>query len=44
VVVRGHDETHGYGGRAALVNLDGDATRFVEQGPDPRSFSTSDCP
>jgi hypothetical protein len=44
VVVRGHDETHGYGGRAALVNLDDSATRFVEQGPEPRSFAASDCP
>jgi hypothetical protein len=44
VVVRGHDQTHGYGGRAALVALDSGATRFVEQGPEPRSFSASDCP
>jgi hypothetical protein len=44
VVVRGHDQTHGYGGRAALVTLDTGATRFVDQGPEPRSFSGSDCP
>ena len=44
VVVRGHDETHGYGGRAMLVNLDSGATRGVEQGPDPRAFDAGDCP
>ncbi|MFC6943239.1 hypothetical protein ACFQE8_25330 [Salinirubellus sp. GCM10025818] len=44
VVVRGHDRTHGYGGRAALVDLDSGTTRFVDQGPDPRSFSANDCP
>jgi hypothetical protein len=44
VVVRGHDQAHGYGGRAALVNLDSGVTRFVEQGPEPRSFAESDCP
>jgi hypothetical protein len=44
VVVRGHDQTHGYGGRAALVNLESGATRVVEQGPEPRSFAASDCP
>lgn len=44
VVVRGHDQTHEYGGRAALVDPDSGATRFVEQGPEPRSFSASDCP
>jgi hypothetical protein len=44
VVVRGHDETHGYGGRAALVDLGSGATRFVDQGPDPRSFPASQCP
>ena len=44
VVVRGHDRTHGYGGRTALVNLDSGAARFVEQGPEPRSFSAADCP
>jgi hypothetical protein len=44
VVVRGHDQTHGYGGRAALVALDSGATRFVEQGSEPRSFSAGDCP
>jgi hypothetical protein len=44
VVVRGHDETHGYGGQAMLVNLDSGATRAVDQGSDQQSFSESDCP
>jgi hypothetical protein len=44
VVVRGHDETHGYGGRAAVVSLDSGTVSFVDQGPDPRSFEASECP
>ena len=44
VVVRGHDETHGYGGVAAAVDVDAGAVRLVDQGPDPRSFDPSDCP
>jgi hypothetical protein len=44
VVVRGHDQTHGYGGRAMLVNLDSGATRPVEQGPEPRAVDGADCP
>ena len=44
VVVRGHDQTHEYGGRAMLVTLGGSATRGMEQGPDPDSFSEADCP
>ncbi|OYR43489.1 MULTISPECIES: hypothetical protein [unclassified Halorubrum] len=44
VVVRGHDETHGYGGVAAAVDLDAGTVRRVDQGPDPRSFDQSDCP
>jgi len=43
VVVRGHDQTHGYGGRAALVALDG-ARSFHDQGPDRASFAGRDCP
>ncbi|EJN58919.1 hypothetical protein [Halogranum rubrum] len=31
-VVRGHDQTHGYGGQATLVNLETGATRGVRQG------------
>jgi len=44
VVVRGHDQTHGYGGRAALVNLETGETRGVAQGVDPQSFDDGDCP
>jgi hypothetical protein len=44
VVVRGHDETHGYGGQAALVNLESGAVRLVAQGTDPRRFDPSACP
>jgi hypothetical protein len=44
VVVRGHDETHGYGGRAVLVALETGATRAVRQGPEPSSFADADCP
>ncbi|WP_144926489.1 hypothetical protein [Halorubrum salsamenti] len=44
LVVRGHDQTHGYGGVAAAVDLDGGAVRRVDQGSDPRTFDASDCP
>ncbi|RAW45096.1 hypothetical protein DQW50_10645 [Halorubrum sp. 48-1-W] len=44
VVVRGHDETHEYGGVAAVVDLDAREVRRVDQGPEPRSFDASDCP
>jgi hypothetical protein len=44
VVVRGHDQTHGYGGRAMLVTVDGGATRAVDQGPEPDAFASEDCP
>ncbi|WP_323676520.1 hypothetical protein [Halorubellus sp. PRR65] len=44
VVVRGHDQTHGYGGRAALVSVSSGATRFVDQGPGRRSFADAECP
>jgi hypothetical protein len=44
VVVRGHDETHGYGGRATTVNVGTGATRAVEQGSERRSLSAADCP
>jgi hypothetical protein len=44
VVVRGHDQTHEYGGRAALVNLDSGETRMVDQGPQRESFDADDCP
>jgi hypothetical protein len=35
VVVRGHDQTHAYGGQAIVVNLATGATTAVRQGPDP---------
>jgi hypothetical protein len=41
VVVRGHDQTHGYGGQAMLVDLETGATTAVRQGPEPRSFAES---
>ncbi|QAU11557.1 hypothetical protein EKH57_01580 [Halorubrum sp. BOL3-1] len=44
VVVRGHDQTHGYGGVAAVVVPDDGTVRRVAQGPDPTSFDASDCP
>ncbi|WP_415382360.1 hypothetical protein [Halosimplex sp. TS25] len=44
VVVRGHDQTHGYGGRAMLVNLDSGETSGVDQGSEKQSFDASDCP
>jgi hypothetical protein len=44
VVVRGHDQTHGYGGRAMILNLESGATRVVDQGPDAQQFAASDCP
>ncbi|WP_152040865.1 hypothetical protein [Salinigranum salinum] len=40
VVVRGHDQTHGYGGQAMVVNVDTGETQAVRQGPEPRDFST----
>jgi hypothetical protein len=44
VVVRGHDETHGYGGRAMLVHVAAGVTRSVDQGRDPLAFDETDCP
>ncbi|MFC6953233.1 hypothetical protein [Halorubellus litoreus] len=44
VVVRGHDETHGYGGQAALVSVSTGATRFVRQGSERSSFADVECP
>jgi len=43
VVVRGHDQTHGYGGRAALVARDGTVCP-VEQGPEPVDVAGWSCP
>jgi hypothetical protein len=44
VVVRGHDQTHGYGGRAVVVNLESGAQSAVAQGPERRTFDAGDCP
>jgi len=44
VVVRGHDQTHGYGGRAVLVDLGTAETRGVLQGEEPSPFDEGDCP
>ena len=42
VVVRGHDQEHGYGGRAMLVNLERGENRIAFQGADPESFADFD--
>ena len=44
VVVRGHDQTHGYGGQAAVVNIDAGTDRLVIQGSEPQEFASADCP
>lgn len=44
VVVRGHDQTHEYGGQAMVVNLDGGETRRVNQGSMRQAFDTATCP
>jgi carboxymethylenebutenolidase len=44
VVVRGHDQTHGYGGVAMVVNLDSGETRPIDQGREKQSFDPADCP
>ena len=44
VVVRGHDQTHGYGGQAMLVNVETGAVGAVEQGAERRSVADRECP
>ena len=44
VVVRGHDQTHGYGGQAAVVDLDSETARLIDQGPEPRAIEPGECP
>jgi hypothetical protein len=44
VVVRGHDQTHSYGGQAALVRVSAGDVRFVDQGPERASMVDEDCP
>lgn len=43
LVVRGHDQEHGYGGQAALVRPETGATRFVDQGSGSLSFTEESC-
>ena len=38
VIVRGHDQTHGYGGQIAIVELESGAIEFVGQGSDLQGF------
>jgi len=42
VVVRGHDQTHGYGGQAAVVDVENGDVGFVRQGPQRRAVAGSD--
>ncbi|MFU1781555.1 hypothetical protein ACM16X_09255 [Haloarcula japonica] len=44
VVVRGHDQTHGYGGRAMTVAVPGGGTRAIQQGSERQSVTESACP
>jgi hypothetical protein len=44
VVVRGHDQTHGYGGQVVLVNLSTGKTAIRRHGPEQASFDSQDCP
>ena len=44
VVVRGHDQTHGYGGQAVIVNLDSGGQNAIRQGSERQTVSESDCP
>lgn len=44
VVVRGHDQTHGYGGRAMAVTLQSGATAAIDQGDEPTTVDESGCP
>ena len=39
VVVRGHDQTHGYGGQAMVVDLTTGETRAVQKGSEPDSVA-----
>ena len=44
VAVRGHDQTHDYGGQAMLVDVDSGETIAKRQGVEPIGFSLADCP
>ena len=43
VVVRGHDRTHGYGGRVIIVNVATGATTAVRQGPEREPMDGRAC-
>ena len=44
VVVRGHDQTHSYGGQAMTVGLPDGETNQVQQGPDRHPIAERNCP
>lgn len=44
VIVRGHDQTHGYGGQAMLVSIPSGATAANQQGSDPSPLADVECP
>ncbi|MGM0398831.1 MAG: hypothetical protein ACQEQY_07530 [Halobacteriota archaeon] len=44
VVVRGHDETHGYGGQSMTVAIESGETRAIAQGAERQPVDESDCP
>ncbi|MEF8774876.1 MAG: hypothetical protein V5A43_00025 [Haloarculaceae archaeon] len=44
VLVRGHDQTHGYGGQAMLVSIASGATRPFRQGSEATSAADESCP
>jgi hypothetical protein len=44
VVVRGHDQMHGYGGQAVLVNVATRATEAVRQGTEREPAADRSCP
>jgi hypothetical protein len=42
VVVRGHDQTHGYGGRVAVVDVESGGATFLRQGSEPLPLTETD--
>jgi hypothetical protein len=44
VVVRGHDQTHGYGGLAVAVDLGSGTMRTIDQGTEKQPFEAEMCP
>lgn len=43
VLVRGHDQTHAYGGRVVILDLSTGARRAVRQGSNQESFVDHEC-